>query len=757
VRNGLRSLGLIEDVAPVEDKATHIAVNGRLGFAAIGTASGLVHIHVVPAYPQSPRFSHTVDLKRSARSVSLSIDPGAVTALAWTSDGYALAVGHANGWAVWSMGGRLDGYGVAGDDDEPSADAFMNSVSGLFWAPGNNDLFLLSKLDPQRLYAMPFVKSATTGQHSPDNTRYAFLQMDDRVMVYRGADQPDMSVINPESDVWQHIHVPNVYIATNWPLRYASISSDGRFIAVAGRRGLTHYSAASGRWKLFGHEREERAFTVRGGLLWFHHVLIAAVEVEKKYQIRLYSRDLDLSETNVLHAQSLPSPVLVMTLLENSLLVYTADSMLYHFLILPTRESIRIQLCGSMSFAGLVSVPSRVRALSWLIPDAQKRLGDPADDLIVATIIFLVDGRLVLLRPRKAGNDEVRYDMQVLADRIESYWTHLHGVGTLENSLWGYDGRDMRVWLDALTIEATRVDLEADSYESVQASIALRLDFYPLSILMDKGIIIGVEYETSTRTLPFALFKLQTNTYLFLPQFLRYHLDAKRLRAALAFAANYQDLVYFGHSLEKLLHAVLEDTVDEIGVDSSSAGSVASSRSGRTLALVASFLDHFPESLDVVVGCARKTEFEHWPILFDVVGKPRDLYERCVRAGSLRTAASYLLVMHYLEEADDTPETVRLLRLAMAAKEAQLCKELLRFLHSIDDSGAALRAAIDEVGILKSTQARQASPDRVRVGPINGSTAPEIGLDLDLRGSSDTRTPTTSSPRPTVSLSSPDQ
>ena len=40
-----------------------------------------------------------------------------------------------------------------------------------------------------------------------DNTRYAFLQTDDRVLVYRGADQPDMSVINPESDVWQHIKV----------------------------------------------------------------------------------------------------------------------------------------------------------------------------------------------------------------------------------------------------------------------------------------------------------------------------------------------------------------------------------------------------------------------------------------------------------------------------------------------------------------------------------------------------------------------
>jgi hypothetical protein len=75
-----------------------------------------------------------------------------------------------------------------------------------------------------QLFTVPFAKSATTGQQSPvrltaisfffsglrymqDNTRYAFLQMDDRALVYRGADQPDMSVINPESDVWQHVKV----------------------------------------------------------------------------------------------------------------------------------------------------------------------------------------------------------------------------------------------------------------------------------------------------------------------------------------------------------------------------------------------------------------------------------------------------------------------------------------------------------------------------------------------------------------------
>ena len=74
------------------------------------------------------------------------------------------------------------------------------------------------------LFTIPLAKSAVTEQQTPvnptsifstvdthpylqENARYAFLQMDDRILVYRGADQPDLSVINPESDVWQHVKV----------------------------------------------------------------------------------------------------------------------------------------------------------------------------------------------------------------------------------------------------------------------------------------------------------------------------------------------------------------------------------------------------------------------------------------------------------------------------------------------------------------------------------------------------------------------
>ncbi|OCF75666.1 hypothetical protein I204_02958 [Kwoniella mangroviensis CBS 8886] len=746
---GFMESNIMDDSGDVEDYAEQVAVNPRFGLIAVGLASGKINIISLPPYPAQPRSSHTLDLRMPA---NLHSSPGGVTSLAWTGDGYCLAAGYEKGWAAWSMGGRLGGWGIKDEDALDDGDHGQRAmgVVDLFWVPGNLELFLLRpglSHGPQ-IEVVSFVKSATTSQQSPDNTRYAFLQMDDRVLVYRGADQPDMSVINPESDVWQSIKIPAAYIATNWPLRYASISSDGKLIAVAGRKGLTHYSASSGRWKLFPDERQEREFTVRGGLLWFHHVLIAAVDVEKTHQIRLYSRDLNLTE--ILHTQTLPSPVLVMTLLDNSLLVYTADNNLYHFLILPTQTSIKLHLCGSISFRGIVQVPNRVRGMSWMIPLAQKNLGDPVDDLIVATIIFLVDGKLVLLRPRRAKTDEVRYDMQILADRIEVYWTHLHGVATLENSLWGYDGQNMRIWLDALTIEATRVNSTSDSYEEVEESVKLRLDFYPLSILMDKAIIIGVDPDSSLR-LPWPIYKISTSTHLFLPQFLRYHLSSSppSLLNALILARHYDSLVYFAHSLEILLHSVLEDEISKPGITNNlpSTASIenntdvddgtkvfnrghggekiisldslppspkppSSSPEGISLlSAVIQFLDHFDSSLEVIVGCARKTEIDRWNLLFDLVGSPRDLFEICLKENKLRTAASYLLVLHGMSdeglqqegEKMDVEDTIRLLKQAIKSKEFHLCKELLRFLHSIDESGSSLISAIDQVGIIPTS------------------------------------------------------
>jgi len=128
---------------------------------------------------------------------------------------------------------------------------------------------------------------------------------------------------------------------------------------------------------------------------------------------------MELTGQNILHREILSSPVVILSLVDNSLLVYTLDNNLHHYLIVPTVDSIRLHLCGSISFTGIIATPTAVRMLSWMIPSAQKRmwpplyasivlkkmtvteLGDPVDDLSVAAVLMVVGGQLVLLRPRK--------------------------------------------------------------------------------------------------------------------------------------------------------------------------------------------------------------------------------------------------------------------------------------------------------------------------------------------------------------------
>lgn len=67
------------------------------------------------------------------------------------------------------------------------------------------------------------------------------------------------------------------------------------------------------------------------------------------------------------------SPIVIMSLVDNSLLVYTADNNLYHYLIVPGAHGFKLRLCGSINFKGIIVQANAVRTLSWMIPSAHKR------------------------------------------------------------------------------------------------------------------------------------------------------------------------------------------------------------------------------------------------------------------------------------------------------------------------------------------------------------------------------------------------
>lgn len=180
-------------------------------------------------------------------------------------------------------------------------------------------------------------------------------------------------------------------------------------------------------------------------------------------------------------------------------------------------------------------------------------------------------------------------------------------------------------------------------------------------------------------------------------------------------ARQYQNLEYFAHGLEVLLHHVLDEEVDS-----------APKPEAAILPRVLSLLSSFKQYLDIVVQCTRKTEVRSWRTLFAYLPPPQELFEESLQRGSLKTAGGYLLILHTFDELSAASEqSVRLFSRAIREEDWELCKELARFLAAMDESGETLREAMELVNI----RVKQESDDtdimsRLEVPPrkANGSS-----------------------------------
>ena len=674
-QNGTASLAAREDdkwvgVEMHASGATCAAINARFSLIAVGHAE-CISLYAYEGPNTKPALVRTLHLPGAGRTNDM----------AWTGDGHALAVAHASRITLWSTYGRLlfDGF----TDASNIRDGFLHGARHLFWGPSSTELFILGNAETP-IYVLPFVKSASTSQLLPDHAHTALLVGDDSVYIYRGHEQQDLSVIAPESDTWRPVRIPAAYLAANWPIRYASISGDGRFIAVAGRRGLAHYSCMSGAWKTYTSVAQEQSFFVRGGLVWFQHVLIAACDCDGEYQLRLYSRDAELVNTALLDLQLVPDPVVVTAIFDTSVLVYTAGNVLYHYLVVPMHNRIRLDLCGSISFDGVIGEPARVRALSWMLPPEQQQYGLPAQDLAHASVIFLIDGRLVLMRTRNvptSGGSELSYDLQILHDYVETYWTNLQGRDTLHNSLWGFDGDAVRVWIDVLALGSS--DTTGDC--GIDAHAVIPISTYPLSILLSRAVIIGGESVMSLRrTLDTATFRLRTSTVPFLHHVLHALLAMEMTNDAVMLAAHYRPLVFFGHILELLLHSVLETEAD-----------AHEKPKKPLLPSIARLIDHFDNALSVVAQCARKTEVTRWAYLFSTVGAADVLIARALGRNELDTAVQLLLVVHELQPPEVALDvTARVLAALDYNARWDLFRQVLLFLQATDNDGLRVKDVV---------------------------------------------------------------
>lgn len=142
--------------------------------------------------------------------------------------------------------------------------------------------------------------------------------------------------------------------------------------------------------------------------------------------------------------------------------------------------------------------------------------------MAVATILFLVDGKLVLLQPTTTEGGELKYEMRIIAQNVETYalmrdhpafaldkhvdslppspsvgltMNGVHGHD-LRDSLWFFDGHDMRVWIDMQDVLSSA---SVEVGRELPTPVKIPVDFYPLSALINKAIVFGVESELIQR------------------------------------------------------------------------------------------------------------------------------------------------------------------------------------------------------------------------------------------------------------------
>lgn len=107
-------------------------------------------------------------------------------------------------------------------------------------------------------------------------------------------------------------------------------------------------------------------------------------------------------------------------------------------------------------------------------------LGDPADDLLVAHLMIVMEDRLVILQPGKSGSSrEVVYQPQPLPNRAYRFWLHPDTESLPGDSLWVHDGQQLQVYIAAGSTRWTH-------------AFDIPLGFEPLRIDTQDGTIVGL-------------------------------------------------------------------------------------------------------------------------------------------------------------------------------------------------------------------------------------------------------------------------
>uniref|UniRef100_A0A8K9UTV1 Protein RIC1 homolog n=1 Tax=Oncorhynchus mykiss TaxID=8022 RepID=A0A8K9UTV1_ONCMY len=698
---------------------TCVAVNNKYRLVTFGCASGSVLVYSIDTTTGSMQLSHKLELTPK-HYPDVCNKTGAVKLIRWSPDySVAMVTWECGGLSLWSVfGAHL--ICTLGEDFAYRSDGTKKdpiNISSMCWGAEGYHLWVITSREETELVenmeeAPPqtqqagilqfnFIKSALTVNPCTSNQEQVLLHGEDRLYLTCGdpTQLPSGSSESPHPHNlphggegspthhpspnstsqglstllgykhWHVVQIHSTYLESNWPIRFAAIDTAGQCIAVAGRRGFAHYCMSTRKWKLFGNITQEQNMTVTGGLVWWNGFVVVACYnfIDRQEELRLYLRSSNLDNT-FSSVTKLHSDTLLLNVFRDMIILFRADCSICLY-------SMERRHDGTISLSHTTLLADRTGT------------GTHTHSYSTRTISR---SHTTLLADRTGTECHLTQKLPfcppvVLAQYVENVWTTCRSNRKkrhLLEALWLSCGEaGMKVWLPLFP----RDHRKPHSFLSRRIMLPFHINIYPLAVLFEDALVLGASNETNVHFPIFyssavcsleGLFPyctVERTSQIYLHHILRQLLVRNLGEQALLLAQSCAALPYFPHVMELMVHVVLEEE--------------ATSREpipDPLLPTVAKFITEFPLFLQTIVHCARKTEFALWNYLFAAVGNPKDLFEECLMAQDLDTAASYLIILQNMEvPAVSRQHATLLFNTALEQGKWDLCRHMIRFLKAI--------------------------------------------------------------------------
>uniref|UniRef100_A0A7N6AWC8 Protein RIC1 homolog n=1 Tax=Anabas testudineus TaxID=64144 RepID=A0A7N6AWC8_ANATE len=669
---------------------TCVAVNNKYRLMAFGSASGSVLVYMIDTTTGSMQLSHKLELTPK-HYPDMYNKTGPVQLICWSPDySVAMVTWECGGLSLWSVfGAHL--ICTLGEDFAYRSDGTKKEpikISSMSWGAEGYHLWVLpykqerrqleeqqeeqqevDMVDPPHptlqagILQFQFIKSALTVNPCTSNQEQVLLHGEDRLYLTCG----DPTQVHSTSDSHSHTHL---HPCDGSPLHHPPNPES---------------SLSQGLSTLLGHK----------------HWQVVQKIMHKLCGPLLYQRSSNLDNAFA-SVTKLHSDTLLLNVFRDMVILFRADCSICLYSLERRNDSpnpsAHVELLQEVSMSRYIPHPALVVSvtLTSVRTETGITLKAPQQACMAESIMLNLAGQLIMLQRDRSGPQVREKETPannkkllpfcppvVLAQCVENVWTTCRSNRKkrhLLEALWLSCGEaGMKVWLPLFP----RDHRKPHSFLSRRIMLPFHINIYPLAVLFEDALVLGATNETvlydglqgSSEPLE-ALFPyctVERTSQIYLHHILRQLLVRNLGEQALMLAQSCASLPYFPHVMELMVHVVLEEE--------------ATSREpipDPLLPTVAKFITEFPLFLQTIVHCARKTEYALWNYLFAAVGNPKDLFEECLMAQDLDTAASYLIILQNMEvPAVSRQHATLLFNTALEQGKWDLCRHMIRFLKAI--------------------------------------------------------------------------